>query len=236
MRRSVLVTGLAIVLGGVLAAAAQRTSPRPTSSPSKPKPGTRTKPRQPLTAAQEQRAILFARQHHPELEKLVGRLKTSRKGAYRKAVRELYRTADRLGRLQKSNPKRYGLVLELWQLESQARLLVARSMMRSDPKLDEQLKSTLRRRASLRLQMLRSDRERSRVRLERLEDQIRELEDLDASTERELQRLQKSTRIGRSRRRSKSRPTVPTSKSNVTRPAPKPGRPVKRNTKNRAQP
>jgi len=232
VRRSVLVTGLVIVLGGVLAAPAQRTSPRPTPSPRKPK--SKTKPRQPLTAAQEQRAILFARQHHPELEKLVGRLKTSRKGAYRKAVRELYRTADRLGRLQKSNPKRYGLLLELWQLESQARLLVARSMMQSDPQLDEQLKSTLRRRASLRLQVLRSDRERSRGRLDRLDDQIRELEDLDAATERELQRLQKFTRIGRSRRRSKVRPTVPTSKSNVTRPAP--GRPVKRNKKNRAQP
>jgi len=169
-------------------------------SPARP-PKKKVTPRPPLTAVQEKQALKFARQHHPGLARLVERLGIAKqKRQYRRAVSELFRTFERLDRVRKSDPERHKSLLGMWQLDSQARLLLAQSMMRPDPQLDKRLKETLRKRAVLKRQMLTRDRERSRVRIEKLETQLRSLDDLDAAAERELQRLKKSTRVKLSKR------------------------------------
>ena len=127
--------------------------------------------------------------------------------AYDKAVLELFRTAERLERAKVANPKRYELMLELWKLESQARLMVAQQAMKPDDDRDARLKRTLRRRAELRREMLAADIKRSRERIGRIETQLKTLENLDAAADRELRRLQRAAKMpvrrskGRSGRR-----------------------------------
>ena len=167
-------------------------------------PKKKVTPRRPLTAVQEKQARDFARRHHPELARLIERLQASKQQRqYRRAVAELFRTFEKLERVKKSNPERHKSLLGMWQLDSQARLLLAQSMMRPDSGIDKRLRETLRKRAELRRQMLSRDRERSRVRIEKLETQLKSLEDLDAVAERELKRLKKSTRVKLSKRQKK---------------------------------
>ncbi len=192
MRVSLATILLLLLWGPVFAQSDGPAAKSPNKSPRK-----KVTPRPPLTAAQEKQALGFARQHHPELAGLVERLKSAKKQKrqYRRAVAELFRTFEKLERIRKSNPERHGFLLGMWQLDSQARLLLAQSMMRPDPALDKRLRQTLRKRAELKQQMLTRDRERWRVKISKLEKQLRSLEDLDAVAERELQRLKKLTRV-----------------------------------------
>jgi hypothetical protein len=158
-----------------------------------------------LSKRQVRQALAFARSHHPELAKLIGRLRSVEdRTAYDKAIAELLKTAQRLESLKESNLERYGMMLELWKLESQARLMVARSMMKPDPKRDAKLRETLRKRAELRRVMLLVDIKRSQARIERIESQLKSLENLDAATDRELQRLKRSARIAATRTKGRS--------------------------------
>ena len=165
-----------------------------------------------LDERQRRRALAFARTHHPELAKLIGRLKKSgTKGAYEKALGELSRTVRRLEPIKRGNPERYEMQVALWKLESEARLLVARQAMKSDadPELESRLRETLRKRATLRRNMLENDIKRSRARIERIESQLESLQNLDAAADRELRRLKRTARIAADRsKRFRSR-TVP---------------------------
>ena len=164
-----------------------------------------SKQRPRLSKRQVRQALAFARSHHPELAKLIGRLRSVEdRTAYDKAIAELLKTAQRLESLKESNLERYGMMLELWKLESQARLMVARSMMKPDPKRDAKLRETLRKRAELRRIMLLADIKRSQARIERIESQLKSLENLDAATDRELQRLKRSARIAATRTKGRS--------------------------------
>ncbi len=193
------------------------TQTRPSKSPVKAgaKVDSQTGPKTSRAAVSKQRlglskrhvrqALAFARSHHPELAKLIERLRSVQdRTAYDKAIAELSKTAQRLESLKESNLERYGMMLELWKLESQARLMVARSMMKPDPKRDAKLRETLRKRAELRRIMLLVDIKRSQARIERIESQLKSLENLDAATDRELQRLKRSARIAASSTKGRS--------------------------------
>ena len=212
-------SGLCLCLVMALAAdglAQTRPSNSPSKAPAKarskvksqPRPKTsraglsKSKQRSRLSKRQVKQALAFARLHHPELAELIGRLKSvENRAAYEKAIAELSRTARRLEPLKASNPERHGMLVELWKLESQARLMVARSMMKPDPERDARLRETLRKRAELRRVMLRADIKRSQARIERIEAQLKSLENLDAATDRELQRLKRSARMTAARRK-----------------------------------
>jgi len=73
--------------------------------------------------------------------------------------------------------------------------MVARSMVKPDPKNDASLREILRERAELRRIMLQADIKRSRARVERFQSQLKALENLDKATDRELQRLRRSARM-----------------------------------------
>jgi hypothetical protein len=191
-----------------------------------------SKPRPRLSKRQVRQALAFARLHHPELAKLIERLRSVQdRTAYDKAVAELSKTAQRLESLKESNFERYGMMLELWKLESQARLMVARSMMKPDPKRDAQLRETLRKRAELRRIMLLADIKRSQARIDRIESQLKSLENLDAATDRELQRLKRSARIAATRTKGRSGKQPPKTVVPVKSGTGKPGKPSKTTVK-----
>ena len=110
------------------------------------------------------------------------------------------------------------MLLELWKLESQARLMVARSTMKPDAGLELRLRVTLHKRAELRRTMLLSDIKRSRARILRIESQLKSLNDLDAATDRELQRLKRTARITAARTRGRGVKRSPVNTTPVKKP------------------
>jgi len=237
-------SGLCLCLVIALAAdglAQTRPSKSPAQSDSTAKSQPVSKQQARLNKRQNKQALAFARLHHPELARLIERLKSVKdRRAYDNAIAELSKTARRIEPVKVSNPKRYGMLVELWKLESQARLMVARSMMKPDPKRDARLRETLRKRAELRRIMLLADIKRSQARIERIESQLKALENLDAATDRELQRLKRSARITAARTKGRSgkqpRTVVPVKAGKPTtnqpaKPRGKPGKPSKTTVK-----
>jgi hypothetical protein len=146
-----------------------------------------------LTPGREAAAMTFARLHHPELAKLVTKLKKRKARQYDQAVRQLFQTSERLARTRDKAPDRYELSLESWKLDSRIRLMAARMTMSTNSRLEEELKELLRAKASVRLRQLTKERDRLAERLQRVDALIQRIDsDPDASMKKELQRIKRS--------------------------------------------
>lgn len=146
-------------------------------------------------AEREKPALEFARQHHPELAKLLTQLKQMDDGKYASAINELFRVSERLGRLQERDADKYRIELELWKLGSRIRLRVAQSSMGDAEAQREEILALLQRRNALKIEQYELETTRLSARIERLEKQLTDLRtDGDASAERELNRLLKAVR------------------------------------------
>lgn len=159
-----------------------------------------------VSPKREAAAIKFAQQHHPELAELLGRLKSSHPDQYTKALRELDRTRERLEKAKESDADRYAILLREWQLDSRIRLLAARLTMSTSEELEKDLRQALTERHDTRLQLLTYDREKSKARLQKMDEQIAEhVQNRDASIDREFDRIKKSADM---RKKSASKPAV----------------------------
>ena len=137
----------------------------------------RSKPRNASTTEQQDAVFDFIGANHPELGEVLLALKQHRPAQYHRAVRDLYRTHQRLGQIRQRNDQaRYDLELGLWKAQSRSQLLAARVRMTNEPELREQLRELLGEEAELRLQILKMDRQRQQQRLDRLNEQIQRLE------------------------------------------------------------
>jgi hypothetical protein len=145
-----------------------------------------------VTPAREAAAVTFAGRHHPELAELLAHLKKKNRPEYTKAVAELFRTSERLAKLEERDQERHELVLQLWKLDSRIRLLAARMTMSKDVSLKDELKGTLFERNTVRLQLLSLDRDRLQGRIDKVNENIDELsQDREGQVARELERLKK---------------------------------------------
>jgi hypothetical protein len=204
---SVVVAG-ALVIGGQLvrsasadtAADENKAAPATAETPDKP---AETKPAAPpkdnpdtakRVLADADAALEFARAHHPELADLIARLKQSNRAEFRRAVRDVNMARVRLERVKEKTPNRYGMALEEWKLDSQIRLLAARSAMSDeDPAVQEELKALLHQRIEKRLKNLTDERDRLAARLAKLNEQIAKQDgDVDAKVAAELEQLRNS--------------------------------------------
>lgn len=138
-----------------------------------------------FTAEREAAALTFVTQYHPELAKLLTVLKTKEKEEYYRAVRDLFRTSERLALYREKFPDRYDLELKAWQNKSHIQLLATRlKLAPEDTKLAQQLKAALIEQNDIRVEILRQEREQQAERLERLDEQIERLQqhrELDAA-------------------------------------------------------
>jgi len=206
------------ILGGLLVVSATwvfgQTQPVKKGSSSKHAKRTAPANKVIITPERQAAALKFAELHHPELYDLVNNLKKARRAEYHKAVRQLYHDSERLARLKERLPARYELSLKEWRLDSRLRLLVARiTMSADDAELESQLEDLLRERLETRLAILKLDRERQAARLQKLDEQIEEMEaDEDAAIQKDLLRIQRSLGIS-NRNPRKNRPTTKTSTS-----------------------
>jgi hypothetical protein len=128
-----------------------------------------------LGSDDESSALKFAREHHPELAKLLGPMKSARPKEYQKAVRELSRVADRLTRMELRAPERYAIEVDLWKAESRLRLVAARSAMVDDDDRREQIEKLVTERNALKLRLFEFERNEASARISQLDKQIETL-------------------------------------------------------------
>ena len=149
---------------------------------------------QEMTPEREQAALDFVEENHPKLAKLILLLKTSNTKEYQRALKELYRTSDRLAGIRTKDPARYELELDAWKLQSHVRLLAARMTMEDDPEIEQELRGMLKKRAENQLKLLQNERESLQARLKQIETQIeRHSKSPDDLVQQEYDRLLKRT-------------------------------------------
>lgn len=162
---------------------------------------------EPITPKREAAAIQFAQQHHPELAELLSLLKASHPEQFTKAIRELDRTRERLEKAKDNDTDRYAILLREWQIDSRVRLLAARLTMSTSEELALELRQALTERHDVRLQLLTYDREKSKTRLQKMDEQIAEhVQNREVSIDREFDRIKKSAEMR------KKPPTKPAAK------------------------
>ena len=134
----------------------------------------------PNSVRHEAAALAFAREHHAELAELIATLKSSSLPEYEQAVRELYRVRERLFQLQKREPERHALELELWKTKSRMRLMAARLSLGEEARsekhqgenhptslqlVEEQFKEAFRRRSEIQRELLELEQRQLQARL-----------------------------------------------------------------------
>lgn len=136
-----------------------------------------------VTPAREAAVRTFVREHHPELVELLLVLKESAPQEYAAAIKDLFRTSERLAHLQERDAGRYQLELRRWKARSRVELLAARAQMGFDASARAALRSALAEELAARRALMENERERLLGRVRQLESQIDAL-----SSERQIDR------------------------------------------------
>lgn len=146
-----------------------------------------------LTGEREEAALGFAREHHPELATLIETLREQSPEKYSQALQEVAHASERLQALRDKRPERYELELKDWTLNSQIRLLAARTGMKTaDPEQDAQLRELLGRQIDLRREHLELEKKDLAAHLQRIDEQLQHIEtDRDKVIDREFARLRR---------------------------------------------
>ncbi|MBN73632.1 MAG: hypothetical protein CME32_30635 [Gimesia sp.] len=153
-----------------------------------------------LSPEREKQALEFARSHHPELAELIERLKKHRPREYRRAVRDLDTTLTRLERFKHRDGERYRLTLERWEVDSRIRLLAARVSIKGSDADQAELKSLLKQRVDLQLELLQHEKKSAEKRLQKLEKSISEMEqNRDQLVDAELKRIKRNLKKTKSK-------------------------------------
>jgi len=160
--------------------------------------------RKPVTPEQEEVALKFAKKHHPELAELLLRLKERRKNQYQRAVRQIFTTSERLGRIKKNSPGRFEQQLKTWKLDSRIRLLMARSAMGEGDQHRDKIRKMVAEKIQLRIEQLKSELERAKNRLDRIQHQLDQMQsNSEATIEKEITRLKRTLGKRKPKRRKK---------------------------------
>ena len=150
------------------------------------------------TPEREAAALTFAALQHPELTNLIGPLKETNPKEYERAIRELFRTSERLALIREKSPERYDIELEAWKFGSRIRVLAARLSMARDPALEQEVRELLAKQLDARVQLMLLDREDLEQRLKKLESQIKTAQDVrDKQVEKDFEKVLRSVTSSR---------------------------------------
>ena len=129
------------------------------------------------TPFDEQPLLEFVEQHQPSLVKLLKYMKRKQPQQYEQALKELTRVKQRLNSLEKRDTESYAIELELWQVRSKLRMLVA-EILASDKdaqdKLRNQLHALVEKEIDLDLARLQLEQKRVEQRLSSVQSQLEE--------------------------------------------------------------
>ncbi len=197
MRWSVSIVVLLVAmscLGGLLYAQSGDVLPR-TASPKKDAKG---KARLTVTPEREAAVLNFVRRNHIELAELLAYLKSDQPQDYERAIKEIFRTTERLALIQERDGLQYELEVALWTGQSRVQLLAAKLKMGASDDLVKQLREALTRQNESRLALLKHERQKAADRLEKVEGDIVRMEaDREKIIDRQLQLLTSAAEEGR---------------------------------------
>jgi hypothetical protein len=144
-----------------------------------------------MTKAREAAALAFVREHHGELEQLLSHLRENQPQQYDEAIRDLFRTSERLAGFQEKDAARYDLELKAWKLRSRIQLMSANLLMSpQDEELRAKVKEAIHEQLAVRGELLALERERTATHLQNLDGQIERLKsDADKMAQRQLEAL-----------------------------------------------
>jgi hypothetical protein len=148
---------------------AAASSARPSGSAKK-----EAKAKAPLTITPEREAavLTFVQRNHDELAELLGYLKESEPAEYERAVRDIFRTTERLAGIQERDLLQYELEVAAWTAQSRVQLLAAKLRMGSSDQLVDQLRDALRLQNDAKLALLKHERKKVADRLSKLDADI----------------------------------------------------------------
>lgn len=166
-----------------------------------------------ITLEREAAVMTFVKQHHPELSELLIHLKEHSPNEYQRAVRDLFRTSERLAQIQERDSLTYELELKLWKARSRAQLISARLQMADNDELKKQLRVTLNEEYDTRIELLRRDHERASERAKNLGDQLEKLSQRRGDEiEKQMKQLTGSVRSGDAKAKPPAKKKPPTGK------------------------
>jgi hypothetical protein len=194
-----LLAGTAFVHGqgsasSVNVAPAQSAAPRPAGA----KKDAKAKLPITITPEREAAALTFVQRNHAELADLLGYLKTSQPEEYQRAIKEIFRTTERLNQIQDRDPLQYELEVAAWAAQSRVQLLAAKLKMESNDELLKKLREALKTQVEAKLTLLKHERQKVADRMSKIDSDINRFEsDREKYIDRQVQLLTRSAGEGR---------------------------------------
>jgi hypothetical protein len=172
----------------------------------------------------QQSAMAFVREHHPELAHLLEQLQKSRPEEFRVAIRQIVPQTQAILRLREKSPSRYTTQLAIWKRDSEIRLLIARWARNPDPQLESQIKNLILQRQQSRQTELETEQKRIQEQLRKVNEQLQPFTaDPQSRVDTEWQQLSKQAAAAvRSTKSTKSDKAPTKSDKTTARPQPKP--------------
>jgi hypothetical protein len=168
------------------------------SRAAKEKKDAKAKARLAITPEREAAVLNFVQRNHAELADLLAYLKSDQPEEYERAIKEIFRTTERLALIQERDPLQYELEVALWTGQSRVQLIAAKLKMSTSEELVKQLRDALGRQNDARLALLKHDRQKAADRLERVEADIVRFEaDREKMIDRQVQLLTRAAEEGR---------------------------------------
>lgn len=162
-------------------------------------------------------ALGFAKEHHPELARLLEKLRKQSSPEFNRGIREVHVAAVRLERYREKQPARFEAGIRDWKRDSEIRLLSAKWIVSGDSKLEKRIQQLLRQRMEQRIESMKSERERLSARLDQLDEQINmDTAEMDAALAAEWERLSKRRNAASKLKRSGRPPARKTDKDKKT--------------------
>src|SRR5947209_4297603 len=151
-----------------------------------------------VTPESEAAVMTFVQRNHAELADLLAYLRTSQPEEYERAIKEIFRTTQRLAAIQERDPLQYELEVTAWTAQSRVQLLAAKSKMGSSDDLVKQLRAALQSQNTAKVALLKHERQKMSDRLEKIESDIARLEaNRDEIVDRQLKLLTRAAAEGR---------------------------------------
>ena len=163
-----------------------------------PKKDGKTRPAITVTPEREAAVMTFVQRNHAELADLLVYLRASQPEEYERAIKEIFRTTERLAAVQERDPLQYELEVAAWTAQSRVQLLAAKLKMGSSDELVKQLRAGLQIQNDAKVALLKHERQKAADRLERLEGDIARFEaSRDEIIDKQLKLLTRAAAEGR---------------------------------------
>lgn len=146
-----------------------------------PSPATRKNPRPLTVSAQQEAEILeFVEKQQPKLLKLLAFMRERRQPQYQQALRETWRSMQRLENLAERDQELHAIELKLWRVRSETRLLAgqisAAKSEQAQSSMEQRLERLLEQELAYSLERVKQLRARTAKQLAQYDAQIEELE------------------------------------------------------------